>query len=659
MNKILISAALLLVQSCVPAYGQRIEEIDSLPKQKVETNYVINPSCAKNGVTGITGSTTVSKSATVLDDTGTSCSFDATANGNTYTWATRTFKGIKGQSCSAEFVYTGDMSLYKAQVKQNSVVVNDGGAVQLLNAGTNNQPVILSFPCGDNTYATTFQIEATDNAAAAAKVGKVWIGKNRNIGNVSQAILLGGMTQDGATSCNHLENTSTGLTDYDQITGASGCNAWTTTGSIVPTGTNQIGFSFPNMPPGEYLFELSGYVETNTANQTCLFRLNDGTTQSTRATLYNSAGAQATAPMSFWMSYSNAASRTFTLEAADDGAGRCGVNNAAAAYQVSWRVYRFPSQSETVVRSDQLPGYYDGIIGTSSVILSTGSVGSFTELTNGTMTLTPSSMSEPMGIVCSGTNAATSPSKSATTCAAGNEGVGVNFNLKKTGAVNICVQHFWQATTAASPGSYVQPYFDIVETSSNSQTIIQQTGTNSQGYISTTSSSASASGFPISVCGVLYFSNSGNKTIRLMYKQNVGNAPSVNQIDPPFRITIKPLSEDFSLPFIPGNVTSNSSGSERIERARVTNSGTPSVANQSGSWITSITDNGTGDSTINISSGIFSAMPTCTCTAKNGFNRICGIETTGSATSVQVYTSLGGVAAGVDYNFDIICMGPR
>lgn len=99
--------------------------------------------------------------------------------------------------------------------------------------------------------------------------------------------------------------------------------------------------------------------------------------------------------------------------------------------------------------------------------------------------------------------------------------------------------------------------------------------------------------------------------------------------------------------------------SERIERIRVTNSGTPTITSQSGTWVSSITDGGAGVATLNVVSGIFSAAPTCVVSQYGGGGTaLCYVSTTISATSVQIVCYNSSFAL-TDRDFMLLCMGPR
>lgn len=115
------------------------------------------------------------------------------------------------------------------------------------------------------------------------------------------------------------------------------------------------------------------------------------------------------------------------------------------------------------------------------------------------------------------------------------------------------------------------------------------------------------------------------------------------------------------------NVNSNGSN-QRIERAYVNGSaGSPTfsdVTRQSGSWLTALTANSTGNITLTIATGIFSSTPDCQCTCYNEFigtnQCACSIDTTTapSATAIRIQTHVTGNVAG-SRDFSLMCIGPR
>jgi hypothetical protein len=150
--------------------------------------------------------------------------------------------------------------------------------------------------------------------------------------------------------------------------------------------------------------------------------------------------------------------------------------------------------------------------------LGTAAVSSYTGVENGSLSLTNNSGNSILTaqIPCSGTN-----SPSGTTCAAGNESVGVSFTLPRAGDVMACASFIWFAQNSAT--STITGTFEVVETPTNAQTISQE-GNSRVGAVNNTASAQL--GFPYRVCGTLSFATAGQKVLRLMYEQGITNMPS-------------------------------------------------------------------------------------------------------------------------------------
>lgn len=125
------------------------------------------------------------------------------------------------------------------------------------------------------------------------------------------------------------------------------------------------------------------------------------------------------------------------------------------------------------------------------------------------------------------------------------------------------------------------------------------------------------------------------------------------------------VSTSASAPLLTGSVTSNSTGLERIERAALTLNGGCSITRQSGSWLSACANSSTGDYTMTIASGIFSAVPSCVFTgpggaAANGVISVLNYSRVSSGT----WEFLTVDAAGTQVNgaggvWDVVCMGAR
>ncbi len=107
-----------------------------------------------------------------------------------------------------------------------------------------------------------------------------------------------------------------------------------------------------------------------------------------------------------------------------------------------------------------------------------------------------------------------------------------------------------------------------------------------------------------------------------------------------------------------GQYTVSTSGtSQKIENALIGfTAGVPSIVFQSGSWISSVTDNGVGNVTLNVT-GFSANTVTCTLAAveEGKFVRI--VNATSSAVQVTIVNQDGSTR--YDGGFHIICMGPN
>jgi hypothetical protein len=104
---------------------------------------------------------------------------------------------------------------------------------------------------------------------------------------------------------------------------------------------------------------------------------------------------------------------------------------------------------------------------------------------------------------------------------------------------------------------------------------------------------------------------------------------------------------------------STSGTAEYINRAKITNNGsTASIADQSGSWISSAVRTSSAIVDLTLTGGVYSAAPSCTC-SNTGGSKVC-VVSANSSTSITIYTYASNTAALDDGNaFNIICMGPH
>lgn len=152
--------------------------------------------------------------------------------------------------------------------------------------------------------------------------------------------------------------------------------------------------------------------------------------------------------------------------------------------------------------------------------------------------------------------------------------------------------------------------------------------------------------------GTLYSTTARtSKAVRLLGRVNVTPAASFHWSNAPTSIANVPVDA--------GVVRQSSLLTFKIEAANIA-AGT-SISAQTGSpkWISSLTNNATGDSTLTLVTGVFAASPYCICTAYNDSTpngRVCKVRTA-SSSAVRVVTTIDSTDAAAAENYDIICFG--
>lgn len=117
------------------------------------------------------------------------------------------------------------------------------------------------------------------------------------------------------------------------------------------------------------------------------------------------------------------------------------------------------------------------------------------------------------------------------------------------------------------------------------------------------------------------------------------------------------MSEISLVPFMPIVPFSNFNAPLRIECAVIGfTAGTPSVASQTGTWITSLTDNGNGNVTLNIPAGFFSSNPFVVGSCINAGNNTSQVLTVSgtSTTSITILNREDGVLTDINYHLIVV-----
>lgn len=302
--------------------------------------------------------------------------------------------------------------------------------------------------------------------------------------------------------------------------------------------------------------------------------------------------------------------------------------------------------------------FWAGNIHGANPSLGTVSVASYSLITDAGLQLDKLANSAPVQIGC-----ASGTAPSGTTCSS-DEAIAFAPTVSKKGDYMACFALTHNLNkSAAGGGAYAA--FTVAETGLTDAVIAQQgakvTGGTTDIDIQTEMSHH--------VCGILDFSTAGKKMVRLMYEQDATNVSSslvaadrdVSRGQRDVYFYMYPLNENKPAALVTAIRRKMDAGANDLVTytARITNSGTPTVSRQDGTWIDSMTDNATGDSTLNLSSDAFSTAPNCGCTVENAGNRNCVIFAPTTSSAIRVFTTNSGSGAAEDRDLMLWCTGPK
>jgi hypothetical protein len=621
------------------------------------TNYVKNPSAVYN-VSGITLS-----SATGTRDTDTADKLDGKASWlcdsssqNGYCeWDSNTIQeGDKTGNCEAKAQFKGDASLYKLQIHDGSNVLASSSVLPNVTDWTS---VSVNYPCGTTRKVRLTQTES--GTGAAVNIGRVYWGQATNLGVANQS-----------QSCQTVTMTSSWVTNttVTAIECRAADRAFYRVKAAVAGGAPTAATLTFTLPSGRVI-DTTKLIGTAAA----ISPLGDGRANDSGSNIYG-----------VGVAYSN--STTVTLRSVQAGTTYVDFNaaltnsapfsfNDGDSVEAQFEVPIVGWGAQAVVNDNITPWYIDAKIGGANPDLGTSNQTSYVGIESASLTMTPTSGSAPVGIMCSSTNAAASPTTGTSVCSSGSESLSANFNIPNAGVYEVCwnFSHYVRVDQGESAYAYFQTY----ETPTNAQTLT----TAGLNVLSSGSQGMGISGgvdqdsvFPLRHCSNFNWTSSGTKGVRLMYTQVITGAVDTNVIygdesgtsngSRRITLTVNPVTASSPMPLLTGSVTSNSSGLERIERAYVNCDASSVITSQSGSWISSIGNISSNRCTVTIAAGIFSSAPTCTAqVADSSINTVYSTNlNVVSATSLtlgcvaQSGATTTACSAG-DYN--LLCIGPR
>lgn len=643
----------LVFTHCTPLYAQsmKLSRPDVIESQDSKVNYVINPSGFKNALNVTTSNATIAQDtsgATDLLDGIASLVCDASAQNGYCEWDSKTIQeGDKTGNCEGKAVFKGDASLYKLQVTDGSNVLTSSS---VLSNATDWTEVSINYPCGATRKVRLTQTEA--GTGAAVNIGRVYHGRATNLG-----------VMNANADCRTVTMTSSWVsnTTVTAIECRQSDRAFYRVKAAVAGGAPTAATLTFTLPTGRVI-DTTKLIGTAAA----ISPLGEGRANDSGANIYG-----------VGVSYSN--TTTVTLRSAQAGATYVDYNTAVTnttpfsfndgdSVEIDFEVPIVGWGSQPVVNDNTTPWYVDAAMDGGNPSLGVAAVSSYTEMVHTSLALGPRSGSAAAGIMCSGTNAATAPSTSLTTCAAGDESVGINFSIPKAGAYEVCFYgaHFIGADSA---GDEIATAFQLIETPTNAQTLTLEGGTRFQSQYLNPAAAAGQVTHPITNCSIFNWASAGTKGVRLMYEQAVASTPANNFIladasasigQRNMRWTVKPVTAASPMPLLVGSVTSNSSGLERIERADLNCDAGSAITSQSGSWVSSIGNVSGGACAVTLAAGMFSAAPSCVVSGQQtGSTPLIINASIASSTSVTIDCATDAAAACTGYDVSLICAGPR
>lgn len=513
---------------------------------------------AENGKAGWTlsaGTFTASTSSPL--EGGASFVWDATATSQTFTGTAVTIpEGWKGQNgvVSCRFQCASGTCTHTLTAWDGSANIISPVTITSATVGAPRTSVNFTFP-QSGTIAPRVTSAAVE---PSLKTDSCIIGlaSDINLSQVNQASLVGTASFANTASCTW-SRTSATLGEASTTAACPGPTIETNVGpgTIQTTDTDLPRVTVNSLPPGTYWVSYDGTASIATSAQEGAMAINDGTTTFGTTGMQWAVGG-AHFHVEGAVTYTATANVTFKLYLSST-ANAVSISNNGNNEATHFTIMRFPTTSEMAYRPEIYNWRVDATINGANANLGTVDVASYTGIEDSGLTLANNTSTTgnvlTAQIPCSSTNAPTG-----TTCAAGNESLGVSFTLPAIGDVEACAQ-FTHFSKAGATGD-VAASFELVETPNNAQTVSQAGKHQSQSGVSTASTSGS---FPHSQCGIFSFTSAGQKTIRLFYQQDITATVTNNLIlgvdsglqPNNVRWTVRPVTQGVPNPVLVGGVS--------------------------------------------------------------------------------------------------------
>lgn len=542
-------------------------------------------------------------------------SWDGSASSQTLTsTAVAVPAGLYGRNGEVSCNIMGSGATHLLQAYDGSNVL----ASTTITSASTFQKTRLNFIFPSTASSVSLRLVTVASNEPTIYVDECYLGEATNLSQVSQASELGTLEYTGTANC--VWQVTGGFSSYAADTD---CATPTVTGSATAPGTKIPGVVFSNMPPGKYMVVAQGTFGTSDGATNCNFRISDGTNVSpaTEVTAVNTTASHIVGSFSYTTAQS---SLTFQIQGrVQSGAGSCDIktNDANQNRDLAFFVYRYPTSAELSYRSDQAPASWSGNHGNGC-----------------SWSRTNASFGDPaVDATCTFTQRVNLNFGTVSSYVSGADKLpGVVFTPSRTGRYLVMASGNISGSTGGA-GIGVQLYDGSAEISKMGWQVI-----------------AANVAQPYTLVGIVNGTAGTALTVSLRTNSSGGSATLGAANETAVEWNLTNLDVNNAAPMLVGSVTSNSTGSERIERAQFSClSPTSSITSQSGSWVSSVGNRSSATCTVTIANGIFSSTPTCVAVKNSGTAEAFGLVSD-SATQLTLTN-----ASAADFAAQIICMGPK
>jgi microcystin-dependent protein len=599
---------------------------------------------------GIANAWTQSSAGTVVARTGANAMFDlisarftATAGSQTYTSNAYEVKsGLAGNSCLAYIRYATAEATnkYVLNVLDAANTLIASGTLEPTPTGL-SQNAYVPFQCPVAGTSIKLQV-ASSGAAVFIDIDNAHLGSDTRLADVSQATLYGSIRYNANTNCVWTLPQASLNTTSQNFPVDSDCSVASTTGSASAPSTMVPGIKFASLPPGEYRIVAQGFFGKFNGSNGVNFRWSDGTNLSAANVFWEGTTVGAGIPVTVGRFNYTTAQSNITIQAQCSADAASPTTDCFVASDLisgtnsrplEISVYRYPTQTEQVVRADL------------NALQPAGEIMAFSGTT------CPTGWAAADGSAVSRTTYSQLFSRVGTAFGAG-DGT-TTFNLPD--ARNVFLRGANASTRTIGGVTY-----PAVSRGTTTTDALQGHQHDNIPRVNTVFAASGGAGQLFS--GVRDWVT-GNPT-----SDGSNGTPRTGSETRPVNLgvnyCVRMNDQSMIAPVLVGGVTSNSSGQVRVESASVVCGASSSVTRQTGNWITSIGNISSGICVLN-TAGAFSSTPSCTIStdplgatihastyiaAGTSAINISGTYMTNGSTTVQYMSG---------NNFHIVCVGPK